>query len=177
MVSLPPISLHSAGANLIMSQSHLKHVNGFPLSIKYKVLGMSFKAFNYLIPAQFLRLHIFIHPHIHPTILSTPKLSAIFLKSYSSLAPTYLFMHFALLPRNPLILFLSWHTLISQIQQRNCILPKLFLCFMPYLPDQVTVPFLYALHSTVFTPLSCFPFTYITIFWLPDYLLHQNSIF
>lgn len=42
-------------------------------NLKYKVLGMSFKAFNDLAPAQFLWLHIFTHPHIRPTTLATPK--------------------------------------------------------------------------------------------------------
>lgn len=74
-----------------MSYPHLKYVHGFPLSIKYKVLDLMFKALNDLAPAQSLWLHIFTHFRIHPTTLATPKLFAILRKSYSSYLHSSLF--------------------------------------------------------------------------------------
>lgn len=106
---------------------------------------MSFKAFNDLAPVQFLWLHIFTHPHLYPTTLVTPILSVI-LPQLFILSPTYLLMCFTL-PRKPLILLFSWHPLISQIQQRNCILPKnLFVSHR--LPTSILF--------IEFVPLSCF---------------------
>ena len=61
----------------------LKISSGFPLSMKSKVLGMTFKVSNDLALAQSFWTYIFTHPLIHPITLATPKLLAILLKDHS----------------------------------------------------------------------------------------------
>lgn len=100
---------------------------------------MSFKAFNDLAPVQSLWLHIFTYPHLYPTTLATPVLSVILPQSYSFLAPHICLGASLFFLESPL--FLRYNKEIA---------------FSPKSSFVTLLTYLYAIHSILFVPLSCF---------------------